>query len=92
MARAPSARALATKRLSRGGRRVGEEGLAVREAARRTDGLVPVADGEGVLGFSGRLGVAREEAREETVGLRGEEVDGEAPAQALGELEGLLTE
>ena len=64
----------------------------MREAALGTDGMVAVTDGEGVLGFGGGLGVAREEAREEAVGLRGEGVDGEAPAQALSELEGLLTE
>ena len=89
MARAPSARALATERLSRAG---GGEGLAVGAAALGAGGLVPVADGEGVLGFGGGFGIAREEAREEAVAFGGEGVDSEAPAQAVSELEGLFAE
>jgi hypothetical protein len=69
-----------------GGRREGEEDLAVGEAARGAWGLVPVADGEGVLGFCRGLRIASEEAWQKAVGLGREGVDGEAPAVAFGEL------
>ena len=64
----------------------------MRAAALGADGLFPVVNGEGVLGFGGGFSIAREEAREEAVAFGGEGVDGEAPAQAVSELEGLFAE
>ena len=71
---------LGDEAVEQGGRWEGEEGLAVSAAALGAGGLVPVADGEGVLRLGGGFGIAREEAREAAVAFGGEGVNGKAPA------------
>jgi hypothetical protein len=85
MARTPSARALATKALRRGGGGEGEEGLAVQPVAVGAAGKGPVRHREGVLGLRSRFSIASEEPGEEGVRLRGEGIDSELPVEAPGE-------
>ena len=54
--------------VQQGWRRVGKERFAGQLAAARAKGLVPVANGEGVLSLSVRLSEASEEAWKEGVG------------------------
>jgi hypothetical protein len=59
---------------------------------RRRRRIQPLPDGEGVFNLCPWFSVAGEEAREEGVGLRREGIDGENPAEGLGQQRSPVTD
>jgi len=82
---------LGHKGVEQGRWREGEEGLAMRASASRAGRAGPVGDGEGVLGLSSGLSVPSEEARQQAVRRRGEDVQCEGPAAGGGQGQGTAT-